>query len=185
MPMRAAFLIPATCVLVAVASACDSTQINRQLVPLPPDTGNMGLLSVPGHSAITLVDDSVITDPAQIARLNSRRADSRVVAARVARIAADLEANLVLNNNLAFDVSPTRRLVFTLTRTDELVHGHISWRGQLQGGIGGTLSLVKTATTIVGGVSVYSRPAAYYQFEQLGAGFLLVLYVDMRNMPLD
>lgn len=182
-------LLAAITAMVAGSTACDGSPARTnplvELSPLPPDTGNLGLLPVSGSSAITLVDDSVIKDPVLIARIAKRRAESRTVVARVARVADDLNSNLALGSNIAFDVSPSRRLVYSIDRFSEQMKGYPVWQGRLQGGLYGELTLVKSADGITAGIRVFGPPYASYQLEPLSTQYVLIIYVDTRNMPLD
>lgn len=109
-----------------------------------------------------------------------------MAAARVMRFTDGIDSQLALGRILTFDVSPTRRLPYTLNSVSEPLSGNKVWRGSLQGGYWGELSLVRGREYLTGGLQIYGPGfAAQYGFEVLGNGYYLVIYIDYRKFPPD
>lgn len=190
MRISQAVFVGAIAVLTAFAAACsDSPTQFTELQPLPPDTGNLGLAHVAGFQAFTLVPDSTIQDSALKAYLVRRRAEPTTAAARVIRFADGIDSVLALGKALAFDVSPTRRLVFVVDEVSSLSNGYIRWKGKLQGGlpggVSGDMTLGVTDGKITSGSVSVGVPWTEYSIRSLGNGLHLLVYVDYRKYPLD
>lgn len=186
MQLRKSLLVAAVGALTIAGTACDTPTETSLLPALEPDTGNLGLLPVNGFQVFTLVDDSVVKDSALKAMLARRRAEPTVASARVIRLAEGIDSMIAVGRTLAFDVSPTRRLVFLLTDVTRTTF-YTAWRGTLQGGLYGDISIVSTSGTGIGRANITVSAPRYFMhsIEQLGGGLYVVVYVDYRKFPPD
>ncbi|MBC8088207.1 MAG: hypothetical protein H7Z40_13145 [Phycisphaerae bacterium] len=171
------------------AAACDDTALQPAPVfpPLEPDTGNLGLPILAGLQALTIVDDSVVKDSALMVWLARRRSEPTSAAVRVGRMEAGLDSLLTVGRALAFDVSPTRRLVFVGERVMQYPT-YTSWRGVLQGGLYGEANLHNNGGRLSGDILVAGGPTRMYSrhaIQSFGPDFHLITYIDWRKFLPD
>ena len=171
--------------VVAAACAGEPTAATRPPVStLPPDTGSLGLLAVEGAPLLVLVDDAALTDSLARLRLASQRDQPTSVTVRVARLVDGADTLLVAGRAVAFQVSPTRRLVFLGARRERAASGAVFWTGQLQGGRAGQADLVFTPGSVNASLFILPPGGAIYAVQPLGGGFHAVTYVDpSRFLP--
>jgi len=182
---------------VAVTAACSSEPTSvPETVPgrpevagVPPDTGALGLAPVDGVPLFVLVNVGDVTDTAARRRLDAVGARPTSAAVRVARLVGGADTLLTAGRALAFDVNPTRRLVFAGIGSRVNPTGTISWFGELRGGRFGQTNLVYSAASgvghITGGLSVLPPDGATYSYsvQPLGGGYHVIVYVDYTKFP--
>ena len=170
-------------VMLPLLAACDSfTTRPLKLSPLPLDTGSLGLAPVAGFKAFTLLDDSVVHDSAAKQFLARRRAEPTTSTARVIRFADGIDSMLAIGNAIAFDVNPTRRLVYVIDQVSRLNTGYTTWSGKLQGGLSGGMTLGTNGAGIANGSAEVIGPSVFqYAISSLGNGLHVIVYVDYRR----
>ena len=173
--------------MISLIGACDSSTTRPvELSPLPLDTGSLGLAPVAGFKAFTLLDDSVVHDSSVKLFLARRRAEPTTSTARVIRFADGTDSVLAIGKAIAFDVNPTRRLVFVIDQVSRLSTGYTSWSGSLQGGLPGGMTLGTNGTGIANGSAQVNGPSHFeYSISSLGNGLHVIVYVDYRRFLPD
>jgi hypothetical protein len=168
----------------AAACAGEPTVAAPIASALPPDTGSLGLVAVAGAPLLVLVDEATVADTLARLRLAIARAQPTSVAVRVARLADGADTLLAVGRAVAFDVSPTRRLVFVGARRERMASGAVSWLGELQGGHAGQVQLVYSSVGLTASIHVLPPGGVTYGVQPLGGGLHAVTYVDpSRFMP--
>jgi hypothetical protein len=184
-----------TVAIISLIAACrDASPVGatpeptpRNLPPLPPDTGTLGLSPVTGRVVMAIVPESLVTDSADRSFIEFRRRQPMTVSLAIGKLTpAWLEPSKV-GDTLTFELSPTRRVSFQLSRLSVpfLTNNWFGMGGDLVGGKYGTMLFVFDsipARKIIGGISIYPGGSTMVRYSITGLrdGLHIIEYIDWR-----
>lgn len=140
-----------------------------------------------GAALLELVPDAAVADPVERGRLASLRGMPWAVSVHVARLVADPDTLLVEGRTVAFDVSPSARLVFAgVQRTPNPATRSTSWHGTLADGANGGATVIVTALGVTASLHAFGPHFVSIGVQPLGpSGLHAIVQVDGSRFPPD
>ena len=153
-------------------------------VPLASGSAKWPTQSVDGVTLFAFVGEDAVIDSVERWRLANIRAEPTTRSVQLARLVARPDTLFTNGRAVAFDVTPSRRLVFVGAVPSFSNPSAPGWTGELQGGGVGSVILVHTSLGITGTLQVPGRDGALYKIMPLGAsGLHLIVDFDWTKLP--